>query len=127
MKQHGLSTPQIYALMYIYHSGECQVSDLGTLAEVSNAAASQLVERLVQQGLVDRREDPGNRRNKLVTLSGKGMDLIQDSIVSNQFWTEIMSTLTPGQRQTIHDAFILMAQTGQQIQKVKELNNRRVP
>ncbi len=84
MKQHGLSTPQIHALMYIFHAGECQVSDIGDLTDVSNAAASQLVERLVQQGLVDRREDPKDRRNKLVTLSEKGKELFHESVMSNQ-------------------------------------------
>ena len=47
MRKQGLSAHQIHALMYIYHAGECQVSDIGALADASNAAASQLVERLV--------------------------------------------------------------------------------
>src|SRR5512136_1380967 len=124
MKQHGLSTPQIHALMYIHHFGGCQVSDMAMMAEVSNAAASQLVERLVQQGLVERREDPQDRRYKLVTLSTKGKELIRESVVSNQFWMEIMAALAPGQRQTIHEAFLLMAQKGEQIQDETKSQNR---
>ena len=120
MKQHGLSTPQIHALMYIFHAGECQVSDIGALADVSNAAASQLVERLVQQDLVDRREDPENRRYKLVTLSEKGKNLIHDSVMSNRFLMEIMTTLTPEQLQVVHDTFTFLVQTGQQIQSIHE-------
>lgn len=111
MKKYGLSTPQIHALMYIYHANECQVSDIGTLADVSNAAASQLVERLVQQGLVDRREDPENRRNKLVSLSEKGKQIIHDSVISNSYLIQIMSILTPDQRRVIHEAFTLLAQS----------------
>ncbi len=120
MKQQGLSAPQIHALMYIYHAGECQVSDIGTLADASNAAASQLVERLVQQELVERREDPGNRRSKLVTLSEKGKALIQDSVTSNQFLMKVMQTLTPEQRQAVHDAFTLLARAGRQILNIDE-------
>ena len=120
MKQHGMSTPQIHALMYIFHAGECQVSDIGNLADVSNAAASQLVERLVQQGLVDRREDPADRRNKRVTLSDKGKSLIHASVMENQFLMEIVAKLTPEQRQVIHKAFMLLAQTGRQIQNKTE-------
>ncbi len=115
MKQNGLSAPQIHTLMYIYHAGECQVSDIGTLADASNAAASQLVERLVQQGLVERREDPENRRNKLVTLSQKGEALIRDSVTSNQFLMKVMQTLTPEQRLVVDDAFGLLAQASRQI------------
>jgi DNA-binding MarR family transcriptional regulator len=115
MKQQGLSMPQINALMYIFHAGECQVSDIGTLADVSNAAASQLVERLVQQGLVDRREDPGDRRNKRLSLSGKGKELFHESVMENQFLMEIVAKLTPEERQVVHNAFMLLAQTGRQI------------
>ena len=122
MKQHGLSTPQIHALMYIFHAGECQVSDIGTLADVSNAAASQLVERLVQQGLVDRREDPRDRRNKLLSLSSKGKELFHESVLENQFLMEIMAKLTPAERQAVHNAFMLLAQTGRQI---AETNSKR--
>ena len=122
MKQHGLSTPQIHALMYIFHAGECQVSDIGTLADVSNAAASQLVERLVQQGLVDRREDPRDRRNKLLSLSSKGKELFHESVLENQFLMEIMAKLTPVERQAVHNAFMLLAQTGREI---AEANSKR--
>jgi len=120
MKQQGLSTPQIHALMYIFHAGDCQVSDLGTLADVSKPAASQLVERLVRQGLVDRREDPANRRNKLLTLSEKGKRLIHDSVMSNQFLRDLLAALTPEQLQAVHNAFTLLAQTGRQIQNIHE-------
>jgi DNA-binding MarR family transcriptional regulator len=117
MKQHGLSTPQIHALMYIFHAGECQISDIGDLADVSNAAASQLVERLVQQGLVDRREDPADRRNKRISLTGMGKKLFHDSVMENQYLMEIVAKLTPEQRQVVHNAFMLLAQSGRQIQE----------
>jgi DNA-binding MarR family transcriptional regulator len=126
MKQRGLSTPQIHALMYIFHASECQVSDIGALADVSNAAASQLVERLVQQGLVERREDPKDRRNKLVTLSEKGRELFHESVMSNQYLMEIMAFLGPEQRQAVHDVFILLAQTGRQLQNKTKEENRSI-
>ena len=116
MKQHGLSTPQIHALMYIYHAGECQVSDIGALADVSNAAASQLVERLVQQALVERRENPANRRTKILRLSEKGKGLIRDSIPPNHFLMEVMASLTTDQRKTVQAAFTILAQTAGRMQ-----------
>jgi DNA-binding MarR family transcriptional regulator len=126
MKSRGLSTPQIHALMFIYHSGGCQVSDLGALTDVSNAAASQLVERLVQQRLVERREDTTDRRNKLVTLSEIGRTLFHESVMSNHYLMEIMAILTPKQRQVVHNTFILLAQTGRQIQNKTEKENRSI-
>ena len=122
MKQYGLSAPQINALMYIYHAGECQVSDIGALADVSNAAASQLVERLVQQGLVERQEDPANRRTKIVRLTGKGLLLIQHSVSSNHFLAEIMASLTAEQHKTIQAAFTILAQAARHIQSSEKGN-----
>src|SRR5512140_195862 len=77
MHQTGLSRPQVHALLHIFHAGECQVSDIGDLTEASPAAASQLVERLVQQGLVQRAEDQQNRRIRKLRLTDKGLELIQ--------------------------------------------------
>jgi DNA-binding MarR family transcriptional regulator len=116
MKHHGLSMPQIHALMYIYHSGVCQVSDIGGLAGVSNAAASQLVERLVAQDLVERNEDPANRRTKILKLSEKGKELIQESVSSNHFLIDIMATLTPAQYETVRQAFTILAHTASDVQ-----------
>ena len=56
--------PQIYTLMYLYHEGEMRYPDIGVLMGVGKAAASQLVERLVQQDLVERVEDENDRRAK---------------------------------------------------------------
>ena len=116
MKQQGLSTPQINALMHIYHVGECQVSDIGALTDVSNAAASQLVERLVQQDLVERREDPANRRAKILRLTEKGKGLIRGGVPSNHFLMVMMASLTTDQRETVQQAFSILAQAAQQIQ-----------
>jgi len=110
MKQHGLSTPQIHALMHIYHGGECHLSDIGALADVSNAAASQLIERLVQQGLVERWEDPANRRTKMLGLSEKGKAMIRDSIPFDRFLKELMASLNADQRETVQAALSILTQ-----------------
>jgi len=120
MKEQGLSMPQINALMYIFHAGECQVADIGTLAEVSSAAASQLVERLVQQDLVERREDPADRRMKILKLSRKGLDLFQRGITANPILLEVMASLTDEQRETVQAAFTILAQAARQIQGLEK-------
>jgi len=43
-------------------------------------AAGQMVERLVQQGFLERTEDPYDRRTKQLTLTAKGRALAQKSI-----------------------------------------------
>lgn len=118
MRLTGLSMSQIHVLLHIYHSpkGECQLSEIGDLADSSRPAASQLVERLVQQGLVERTEDLMDRRNKKLRLTKKSLMLIQNGITSNRFLMDLMASLPDDQREIVHAAFGYLAQAGQKIQ-----------
>jgi DNA-binding MarR family transcriptional regulator len=115
MHRTGLSGPQIHALLYIYHAGDCRVSELAMLSDSSAAAASQFVERLVQQGLVQRTEDPANRRIKNVRLAEKSLKLIHEAITSNRLLADLMAALSPSQRKTVHTALGYLAQAGQHV------------
>src|SRR5512143_182261 len=110
MHRTGLSAPQIHVLLYVYHAGECRLSEIERVSGSSKAAASQLVERLVQQGLVERAEDPRDRRNKRLQLTKKGLGLIRKAIVSNRSLADLMASLTPEQRETVQTAFGYLAE-----------------
>jgi DNA-binding MarR family transcriptional regulator len=120
MHQTGLSRPQIHALLHIYHAGECQISEIGALTDSSPAAASQLVERLVQQGLVQRTEDPLNRRIKKLRLTDRSLKLINQGVTSNRFLVDLMESLPAIQRETVHTAFGYLARASRQIQSSHE-------
>ena len=64
MEETGLSFSQINILMRLLHGGNTGVSEVGSQLGVTNAAASQAVDRLVQLGLIERTEDPDDRRAK---------------------------------------------------------------
>jgi DNA-binding MarR family transcriptional regulator len=115
MHQTGLSMPQIHALMHIYHAGECRISEIGELMGSSKAAGSQLVDRLVQQGLVQRVEDPRNRRVKMVRLTEKSQELIRQGVTSNHFLADLLAALPADQLETIHRAFEYLAQARQEL------------
>ena len=116
MHETGLSRPQIHALLHIYHAGECRISEIGALSDSSAPAASQLVERLVQQGLVQRIEDPLNRRIKKVRLTGKSLKLIRQGVTSNRFLMDLITALSPKERETVHTAFGYLAQASRQFE-----------
>jgi DNA-binding MarR family transcriptional regulator len=116
MHQTGLSRPQIHALLHIYHAGECQISEIGGLTDSTAPAASQLVDRLVQQGLLQRNEDPQDRRVKKLRLTDKGLELFHRGIISNQTLAGLMAALTPQQRETVHTAFRYLAEASHQLQ-----------
>jgi DNA-binding MarR family transcriptional regulator len=121
MRQSGLSTPQINVLLHIYHSenGECPLSEIVDRFDSSKPAVSQLVERIVKQGWVERTEDPEDRRNKRLRLTEKSLKMIQNGVTSNHFMMELMKSLPPKQRETVHAAFGYLAQAGQQLQSTQ--------
>jgi DNA-binding MarR family transcriptional regulator len=109
MKQDGLSMPQIYTLMYLYHEGEVRISDIGILMEVGKAAASQLVDRLAQQGLVERVEDENDRRAKKIRLLPKSLALIEKGLeVQRQQMGSVLACLSPEQQVVVQTAFMYL-------------------
>ncbi len=65
---------QIRILTYIRFSpGESmKIKEIADELHITSAAASQIVERMVQRGMVERKSAPGDRRSVCVTLSPEG-------------------------------------------------------
>ncbi len=98
----GLSLAQMIVLMHLHHRGSCEVMSFGDLMQVSPAGASQMVERLVQQGLVQRSEAPDDRRVRLVYLTEAGQRVVAESIRARQGWVEaLLAALTAEQRSAV--------------------------
>ena len=96
VKASGLSMPQFGILMNLYYRHTCGVSDISERMDISAAAASQLVEKLVHSGLLERAEDPSDRRAKLLTLSPKGRALIESGNQTRTSWVdELIAVLEP--------------------------------
>jgi DNA-binding MarR family transcriptional regulator len=75
-------------LHFLNHHGNAGVSDLGEHLGVSNAASSQMVEKLVEEGLIERVEDPDDRRMKKITLTAAGNEVLNESISARLAWIE---------------------------------------
>ena len=88
IKGSGLSMSQFFILMHLRHNNQCGISDISERMETTNAAASQLVDKLVQSGLLERVEDPNDRRAKQVSLSSKGEKLIEKGINERYRWMD---------------------------------------
>lgn len=102
MRNSGLSMPQASALYRLYYQGSCGVTDIAGHLDVSSAAASQMIERLVQQGLLERGEDPNDRRAKQIALSPAGRALMEESIEARVRWmAELTTVLSPEEQSTI--------------------------
>jgi DNA-binding MarR family transcriptional regulator len=116
-RHSGLSMTQLSALMHLYHRGACGVSDIGSHLAVSNAAASQMIDRLVGLGYLERSEDPDDRRVRQVTVTGKGRRLIEDGVAARRRWMEELTTaLSPQEQELIIDALTLLTDAARQLE-----------
>ena len=109
MDETDLSFSQINILMRLLHGGSTGVSEIGGQLGVTNAAASQAVERMVQLGLIERTEDHQDRRAKKLALTPKGRTLIGRGIEIRSQWVEgLTEALTPEQQSMIISALTLL-------------------
>ena len=112
IKQSELSMHQAYTLTFIFYNSPCKVSDLCEHMTVSPPAASQMVDRLEKQNLVERTSTPGDRRVRNVVLSATGEDFVKQSIAARQSWIkEIPTKLSTAQQDQISAALELLIST----------------
>ncbi len=76
LQQANLSMPRLVALFYLQRSGSATISELSEQLNLALATTSQIIDQMVQSGLVERREDSNDRRQKLVTLTASGHAMI---------------------------------------------------
>ena len=109
--RRDLSFSQLNVLMRLYHGGNSGVSEIGEQMGVTSAAASQAIDRLVLQGLIERTEDPTDRRAKRLALTPKGRALIESGIEARSQWIEgLTDALTPEQQSLTISALTLLTE-----------------
>jgi DNA-binding MarR family transcriptional regulator len=105
LKTADLSMAQFGTLMRLRHDEHCGVGDIAEQMSISNAAASQLVDKLVQHGLVERAEDADDRRMKRLSLTPKGNRVLERSHDARLAWTQNLALyLDPPRRAVVIEA-----------------------
>lgn len=70
------SLPQVATLILLEEGGAPTIKQVAEYLGRSVSTVSRLVDQLVEQGLVTRREDENDRRNKRLAITEKGRSLI---------------------------------------------------
>jgi DNA-binding MarR family transcriptional regulator len=79
---------------------------------ITNAAASQAIDRLVNLGMIGRAEDPDDRRAKQLTLTQEGRALIEKGFEARGNWISgLTDALNPEQQTLIISALTLLTET----------------
>jgi DNA-binding MarR family transcriptional regulator len=114
MRGQGISMPQISVLMHLHHMGGCQINEIGKKLEISAPAASQLIQKLVEQGYLERSEDALDRRAKVVSITDTGRELIQQAVGTRAIWIESLAEhLTETEQATIQAALLMLIEATQ--------------
>jgi DNA-binding MarR family transcriptional regulator len=120
-RESGLSMSQLGALLHINRMGTSGVTNLGDHLGVTSAAASQMLERLVQQGLILRSEDPHDRRVKQVVLTEEGCRMLEESIRARQSWLgDLANVFSESEKEPVITALNLLIDRAVQLEQTNE-------
>jgi MarR family 2-MHQ and catechol resistance regulon transcriptional repressor len=74
--RHGFSPGEFAILEALYHRGPLLLGEVQRKVLVSSGGVTYLVDRLAEQGLVERQDCPTDRRARYAALTAKGEELI---------------------------------------------------
>ena len=100
-----VSGMQMHALFILYKTGRHNMTELANLLIVTRQQLTKLIDSLVEKGLVERGDDPKNRRHVMVGLSEQGRLLVEEAINNHfQMMSAFFSTLNDGDAERFMNA-----------------------
>ena len=111
LKQRDLSMSHIGTLFMVHREGACGVSEIGEHLGITPAGTSQMLNRLVEEGLIERTENAQDRRAKRIVLTQKGKETLHESILARQQWLHhLVETLDPEERDLVSKALEILVE-----------------
>lgn len=105
-----LTYNQYKMLLTIYDKGSCPLNLLARELGIAMSSASEMVERLVNLGIVYRAVDEDNRRQVIIYTTDRGEELIRElrhGIVEN--YRQLFARLPEGDQERLTTAFETIA------------------
>jgi DNA-binding MarR family transcriptional regulator len=95
----SLAPRHLSLFAYLLFDGPLGVNDLAARLEVTPATVSLMVSELIQKGLLERREDPADRRRAIVTLAEAHREAIDAWLArSARAWRQALEPLSADER-----------------------------
>jgi MarR family transcriptional regulator, organic hydroperoxide resistance regulator len=79
--EYGVTAAQSFVLFDVMDHEGTSVKDIGIRVELDSSAITGLIDRLEKEDLVERQEDPHDRRGTRIVLTPKGRDLAVNKLV----------------------------------------------
>ena len=105
-------------------SAGLRVTDLARQLSVTPATASSVLDRLVERGLVERRDDPQDRRQHRCLLTGDGEQLVASLADSARIQTAaLLSVLAEDELQIVQQGIRVLLNAAERLTVVGALRN----
>ena len=106
---YDLTLQQIRAFAFILARGQTPISKLADALDIRPNVATGIIQRLVDRGLIERREDPDDRRVRLLSVTDRGLALIDElSGIVLAKGRELLDRLSDEQLRQLRDIFAAM-------------------
>jgi MarR family transcriptional regulator, organic hydroperoxide resistance regulator len=109
-KELGLTGPQFRLLLLINQEKVTSVKHLAELIDVKSSAITVMVDRLVNNGLVNREQDASDRRSVVISLSDRGKKVLANGYKrAKEILKDYLSVLNQDELEilaTIYDKFM---------------------
>jgi DNA-binding MarR family transcriptional regulator len=123
----AVTMPQAKILYLLGAVGELHMSDLVVQLGVSLSTVSGLVDRIVDQGLATRRDDPADRRQVVVALTAQGTALLDRfrDIGAGQM-RDLLALVSDEELSVIQHSLSILARAADQV-SASNPSNRKGP
>jgi DNA-binding MarR family transcriptional regulator len=102
--EHQITPTQYTALVRLHEQGALSQNHLGRLSAMDPATIQGVIRRLVERGLIQRSENPGDRRRATLKLTAEGHKLVLQLIERGPRVSEVtLAPLAPKERKVFLD------------------------
>jgi len=99
--EHGVTAAQSFVIFDVMDHEGTSVKDIANRIQLDSPAVTGLIDRLVKEDLIERKEDPEDRRSLKIHLTPKGRELAKNKLVPvalefDQYMRSIVDTKIAG-------------------------------
>jgi DNA-binding MarR family transcriptional regulator len=110
-QSNNLSISTVNTLFHTARMKDVTINELASQLGVSMPAASQMVARMVEQGWVRREESVSDRRERIISLTKEGIELVNRAKIARHAWIkDFMADLTEAEKQKVLPGLELLNQ-----------------
>jgi MarR family transcriptional regulator, organic hydroperoxide resistance regulator len=92
--KYGITVGQSFVIFDLMANEGSSVKDIAARVQLDSPAITGFIDRLIKEGLVERKEDPSDRRSLQIFLTSKGLQLAEEMLpVARQFNQELKDAI----------------------------------